>query len=845
MNMENNNNIFKLNSLENIKKEINEFYNYLNNSLVSDNNNLMDIFISKIKNSINNKHKNYVLIPLSELSFINDNISYQDHLFSFNLLTKLVNKLRQEGILVVGILEDKNINDKVNYFTSNLVFDALLINKENTLDESNVFIYEISDENLMYKYTLDNKNFIYSFNNNLNVTKTFNINNNISNNTLSVYKNDLKFKSLKNDDILLITNNNIESFTLNIDEQIESKKIVLHIFNDDNYANDVNYNLIKEKLDDKVMFGIIVNTMNVKHAIKHNDASVIITFENIDSKPFELEEIKTKLNSSLLNDVEISLLTFDGKDIRYILKKALMSKLTTIGVRSYGIKDNTKVLLSIDYINLPNNESVSQTVSIDQELLNLYFNNVDDINIEFLPFVVNTKEPVKPVIKTNETKEKTNMLNNTMLKRLLLFVCLVGGYIGLMFWIAYNVNIEGFEIFIIFSSILFTYFSLKLVLSMFKNKKKKSKEIKIVNELDFIKAIPLAESSYEELFVEEEDEEEFDDLEEVDFDVSKNILSENYTELEQEALNKLLFDFKVYLESNGVFTTQNNIRTFISSLFSSKLLFFNNFNVSKELKQKFLSLFSEFTGSFYTNQRMSNDYQSLEMLLNVTNSNINEIIESAKLNKDYVHIISFTDVSLENFENNFKKILDYNLTMISSKSFSIPANLWFIFIPKEEEVKKANKLSKLSSFNLSLNIEAKEPLNTNTEVNNNARLSNTFIKEILRDLSEDYYLDESTWKKLDEVNSYLTNHGVDIFDNRVIRQIEKFSTVYKYTDGDSIGLIDDILATKVLPLLSNRHVQKQNEEDETFLELCDRLFGLEDLKQTQIYITKMSQLKEL
>ena len=101
---------------------------------------------------------------------------------------------------------------------------------------------------------------------------------------------------------------------------------------------------------------------------------------------------------------------------------------------------------------------------------------------------------------------------------------------------------------------------------------------------------------------------------------------------------------------------------------------------------------------------------------------------------------------------------------------------------------------------------------------NEIKLSYERLVHMIRDLEEKYYLEEIHWKKIDQLENYISKYIQYKFDNKIIRQIERFSSIYILVGGDQLECLDNLLNSKIFPIVLDLNIKRQDNEDEGFID---------------------------
>lgn len=309
-----------------------------------------------------------------------------------------------------------------------------------------------------------------------------------------------------------------------------------------------------------------------------------------------------------------------------------------------------------------------------------------------------------------------------------------------------------------------------------------------------------------------------------------------YTYPEQLDFVSYIKDFKKYLKDFGYKTEDRTIRHLFSSLAASKLLVLNEDKT--ETNANFLTLFSNFIGSHICFKDVS-DNNSFNYYINENESSVLNCFKNALKNPNTIHLMVFNNVDLASVDKLYKPLLDYSMypkvnKRLNSKDDNysiIPDNVWFVIMPKKNLIPAYSLMEASIYLDLKFNL-GKQVSNPNE---NYLKMSYQVFKDLLLDYEEEYYLQEINWKKLDEVENHLNAFNLNIFNNKMVREIEKYMTVYLMLLNDELEAIDSIFASKILPLAYSFNVANKRVNEETLFDCLQRLFSLDNLIYTHNY----------
>ena len=209
-------------------------------------------------------------------------------------------------------------------------------------------------------------------------------------------------------------------------------------------------------------------------------------------------------------------------------------------------------------------------------------------------------------------------------------------------------------------------------------------------------------------------------------------------------------------------------------------------------------------------------------------------------------------VELSKIDNYFSKIIDYATNPLMpcyldelnhSIIKELPKNIWFMIIPTLFDEKAISlKLLDCAVIN---DTDAKIVMPKDIVTQNAIKISYNYLMDNLRDSSDQYYVKEELWKKVDQLEAYVNERVPFTIDNRVFRQLERYSTMYLMGDGNEDEAIDCLLSSKLLVKISKLVLNRKNEDDEGIFALCEKLFGLENLTKSKILLKHIEEVNKL
>ena len=333
-----------------------------------------------------------------------------------------------------------------------------------------------------------------------------------------------------------------------------------------------------------------------------------------------------------------------------------------------------------------------------------------------------------------------------------------------------------------------------------------------------------------------------DNVESVVVEESEPIVQEHtyYENIEtQQYVNHL----SLFLASYGFVINKSQLINMFASMSATKLIVLKN--SKEEVIHHFLDKFSEFIGAHYFSDEIIHPIEQFDDLFK-EEYHLKQCVLSAGEHKDRMHLMSFSNVDLTHLNAFFQPILNYaNNPLIpceiQNRHFTdlthSPLNMWFFLIIKPDQIDEITKDLADSAVVIEFNISSKKPKDVILE--KPIRISYESFTHLLLDGYEREFLDESFWKNIDQIEGYYHRTNGFLIDNRLFRQMERFSSTYLLFGGDKQEAIDHLLFSKLLNVLS--YVHKKNEDEEDVLLLFERLFGLENLTNSKRILKQIQE----
>ncbi|MFP4287386.1 MAG: hypothetical protein ACLFRI_06755 [Candidatus Izemoplasmataceae bacterium] len=367
----------------------------------------------------------------------------------------------------------------------------------------------------------------------------------------------------------------------------------------------------------------------------------------------------------------------------------------------------------------------------------------------------------------------------------------------------------------------------------------------VVNDLPFAKATneEIYMNKPEDEVLIEDSEEDYEPIEVVEILRPKEIVEVDAVYDKPIQMNHYVDKLTQYMIDSGLSVEKNMTREMFASIAGSRLIILDNDN--KEISLRYVELFSDFIGAKHTMDEVNHDSNTLEDLLSI-GYQLDDLIQAAHNHKNTLYFYTLNQVDLKRPKAYIDALveLSYNIGLSQKERAKdqeslIPSNLWFFIIPKKYDVTSMSRL--LLEQTMTLPVKA-QPLKPKSKVTQNPlKLSFEGFTNFLTDACESHYILEEDWKQFDALEIY-TKPLVGFFiDNRLFRQLERFSSTFLMLNGDYKAIIDKMLASKILPLVFNHPSNDALINIEEFLLMLDQWFDLEYLNQSKIFLKTVKE----
>lgn len=311
-------------------------------------------------------------------------------------------------------------------------------------------------------------------------------------------------------------------------------------------------------------------------------------------------------------------------------------------------------------------------------------------------------------------------------------------------------------------------------------------------------------------------------------------------------INQVALEYKTYVNERGIALTENDAALILSALSSSNIVIFKNSN-GEELDQ-LIEITSEYFGNKTSFESVDETFDSLDSLMWKVNENGTTIksnflrsIISANEKRPYISIAALKNVDLTTINDYFSEVIiaasqrtKKHFISVSNKDGSVADgniqlrnNMWYILALKDEcNVDEIDETLARNSTIIQLNLKKSVPNDTYTQV----KIVNYYqFRKFIQDLKANNIISEDNYKKLDNLEEYINNIVPFNIGNKGFLNLEKFMCIYIALNNDELEALDNALASKLLPLISNVIKGKDLNEDSSLIERLEKIFGEDNI----------------
>jgi len=336
---------------------------------------------------------------------------------------------------------------------------------------------------------------------------------------------------------------------------------------------------------------------------------------------------------------------------------------------------------------------------------------------------------------------------------------------------------------------------------------------------------------------------EINETEEEYEEVDDYLLDENSIIDKPNDLDDYLNNLSNYIANNGIQISKNNLRELFSAMAASRLVVLKHESV--KIAEKTIELFLDYIGANNCTNVIEEEQQDFISLLQDKYS-LTELIYVAENNRNSINVMNLKNVDLTDFDNRYYPINEYAINPllpvfydngIDEEKKQLPKNIWFTMIMSLKDTQKYSK--RLSQGVITIELDSKRMKPVELTPINHVRLSFDIINEILIEGYENYFMDEEFWKGIDEIEDYLNQVIPFKIDNRLFRQLERYSSTFLIFGGENVDVIDSLMNSKLINIILLLDLSKIKEQKVDLISIFEKNYGLENLPKTKIILKEL------
>ena len=124
------------------------------------------------------------------------------------------------------------------------------------------------------------------------------------------------------------------------------------------------------------------------------------------------------------------------------------------------------------------------------------------------------------------------------------------------------------------------------------------------------------------------------------------------------------------------------------------------------------------------------------------------------------------------------------------------------------------------------------------EVEPKKTVYNDVLSQSVEEAQDEHFLTEEYWKKLDRLEEYLIEKTGISFDNKFLRQMERYAATFIACGASKAEALDALLANRVIPFISTQKETVLDQQESDFSLHLDEIFGFENIPLTKSAISE-------
>ena len=319
---------------------------------------------------------------------------------------------------------------------------------------------------------------------------------------------------------------------------------------------------------------------------------------------------------------------------------------------------------------------------------------------------------------------------------------------------------------------------------------------------------------------------------------------------------------KGFASSHGAVISDDDLRILLSSVSAGRLVycrdseecrkaielisrFFGNPHMTVLNKENIVGGCNSILGDWRVDENGEKYYKDTEFLAGIYTASMSTVpyfIAAGGLSEPSKQ--QFSDFVRNYVRNPFSadviKISNYQSISNKPKLFSygqmiIPGNIFNVILIKSDE-----KLSDDAAFCYFPIIDVSAKLSgTHADDDGALNISTMLLAKICGNAGKDNYISESVWKKIDDIEKFINdNAGSFCFDNRLLRNTERFSSVFIATGGSEADAADCIFAFYILPALRRTRPDFDAWKEKFADILIQKFSGISTMERSKKFLKK-------
>lgn len=312
----------------------------------------------------------------------------------------------------------------------------------------------------------------------------------------------------------------------------------------------------------------------------------------------------------------------------------------------------------------------------------------------------------------------------------------------------------------------------------------------------------------------------------------------------ESSLNQAVSNFIAYAEYKGLTIDINSARSLLSALGAAHILILNT--KIKELMPTFIEVLNDYLGnSSHIVDASDNWISSFNLTWKKEEDGtysktdfVNDVYNANRL-KNNINVAILNNVNMKNVNNYLQEFIDFanypsypHSMRLNQKLFlKIPTNFKIVLIPQSDDY--VNSLPEdLASASICVELLMRKHVDPIVEEVKPNCLSYNYFEDLIYEAKKVDFLEEDSWKKLDDLLNEINCAKLVTLNNKVMLQIERYTSVYINAGGDEVDAFDSIFAEKIVPLLKTVPTYRTYEGIKTLLSLIEKHFGHDNTSRT-------------